>query len=191
MSIFIHPHGFVIHAPFVLPRYDGPWPCGHQIMPIIIWIITLVIPTIRSVHLQIYCSILRSHHYTLPVPFSMVLERHPSIRHCFMERTYVCHHCRNHLIPEEPILAKLLLPTLHVQLENCAEDNKCWCMFCYWTLLVPKVIFKGEFVLFFIVGHMHDDINASIGRWRMKLNGEVFLPFYFSWNHTWIWTMCW
>ena len=34
--------------------------------------------------------------------------------------------------PEQPILAKPLPPTLHVQLDNCANDNKCQYVFCFW-----------------------------------------------------------
>lgn len=86
--------------------------------------------------------------------------------------------------PQEPILAKSLLPTLYMQLDNCVNDNKCQYMLCYWTLLVAKGISKGEVVLFLIVDHTHDDIDASITRWSMKLHGGTFLPFHFLGNHT-------
>ena len=76
--------------------------------------------------------------------------------------------------PEQPVLAKPLPPTLHVQLDNCAKDNKCRYVFCFWSLLVAKGIFKEVFVSFLMVGHTHDDIDASFGRWSMKLHEEDF-----------------
>ena len=75
----------------------------------------------------------------------------------------------------EPICVKLLAPTLHVQLDNCAKDNKCRYVFCFWSLLVAKWIFKEVFVSFLMVGHTYDDIDVSFGRWSMKLDEEDFL----------------
>ena len=77
--------------------------------------------------------------------------------------------------PQEPVLAKPLPPTLHVQLDNCAKDNKYRYMFCFWSLFVAKGIFKEFLCLFLMVGHTHDDIDASFGRWSMKLHEEDFL----------------
>jgi hypothetical protein len=62
------------------------------------------------------------------------------------------------------VCAKPLPPTLHVQLDNCAKNNKCRYVFCFWSLLVAKNIFKEVFVSFLMVGHTHDDIDASFGR---------------------------
>ncbi len=76
--------------------------------------------------------------------------------------------------PQQPVVAKPLPPTLHVQLDNCAKDNKCRYVFCFWSLLVAKGIFKEVFVSFLMVGHTHDDIDASFGRWSMKLHEEDF-----------------
>lgn len=49
-------------------------------------------------------------------------------------------------------------------------------MFAYnCSLLVAKGIYKEVFVIFFpLVGHMHDDIDASFGQWSMKLHEENF-----------------
>ena len=47
-------------------------------------------------------------------------------------------------------------------------------IFAYWSLLVLKYIFKEVFVSFLLVGHTHDDIDASFGRWTMKLRGGFF-----------------
>ena len=41
-------------------------------------------------------------------------------------------------------------------------------------MLVAKRIFKKMFVFFLMVGHTHDDIDASFGRWSMKLHEEDF-----------------
>src|SRR5665213_3542773 len=84
--------------------------------------------------------------------------------------------CLNSLAepPKEYVYAKQLPPTLHVQLDNCAKDNKCRYVFCFWSLLVAKGIFKEVFVSFLMVGHTHDDIDASFGRWSMKLHEEDF-----------------
>jgi hypothetical protein len=80
---------------------------------------------------------------------------------------------------EQPVLAKPLSPTLHVQLDNCTKDNKCRYVFCFWSLLVAKGIFKEVFVSFFIVGHTHNDIDASFERWSMKLHEEDFPTIHF------------
>jgi hypothetical protein len=36
-------------------------------------------------------------------------------------------------------------------------------------MLVAKGIFEEVFVSFLLVGHMHEDIDATFGRWSMKL----------------------
>ena len=54
-------------------------------------------------------------------------------------------------LPKEPTFAKPLPPTLHVQLNNCAKDNKCQYIFYFWSLLVAKSIFKEVFVSFLMV----------------------------------------
>ena len=71
--------------------------------------------------------------------------------------------------PSEPVVAMKLPPTLRVQL-----DNKSRIVFAYWLLLVAKNIFKEVFVSFLLVGHTHDDIDTSFGRWNMKLRDEDF-----------------
>jgi hypothetical protein len=63
-----------------------------------------------------------------------------------------------------------LPPILHVQLDNYWKDNKSRWIMCYWSLLVAKGIFEEIQVSFMLVGHTHDDIDASFGRWRMKLH---------------------
>ena len=45
-------------------------------------------------------------------------------------------------------------------------------MFCFWSLLVAKQIVKEVVLSFMIVGHMHDDIDASFGRWSMELRDK-------------------
>jgi hypothetical protein len=42
-------------------------------------------------------------------------------------------------------------------------------VFCFWSLLIAKGIFKEVFVSFLLVGHTHEDIDATFGRWSMKL----------------------
>jgi hypothetical protein len=76
--------------------------------------------------------------------------------------------------PLELVCAKALPPTLHVQLDNCAKDNKCRYVFCFLSLLVTKGIFKQVFVSFLMVGHTHYDIDAYFGWWSMKLHEEDF-----------------
>ena len=51
---------------------------------------------------------------------------------------------------------------------------KCRYVFCFWSMLVAKGIFKEVFVYFLMAGHTHDDIDASFGRWSMKLHEEDF-----------------
>jgi hypothetical protein len=62
-----------------------------------------------------------------------------------------------------------LPPTLHVQLDNCWKDNKSRHVKCFWSLLVAKGIFEEIQVSYMVVGHTHDDVDASFGRWSMKL----------------------
>ena len=82
-----------------------------------------------------------------------------------------------HSLPEpsnEPEVATKLPPTLRVQL-----DNKSRYIFAYWALLVAEGIFKEVFVSFLLVGHIHDDIDASFGRWSMKLREDFpTVPFF-------------
>ncbi len=71
------------------------------------------------------------------------------------------------------MIAKKLSPTLRFQLDDCAKDNSNKYVFVYWSLLVAN-FFKEVFVSFLLVGHTHDDIDASFGRWSMKLREEDF-----------------
>ena len=41
---------------------------------------------------------------------------------------------------------------------------------CFWSMLVAKGIFEQVQVSFMIVEHTHDDIDASFGRWSIKLH---------------------
>ena len=61
-----------------------------------------------------------------------------------------------------------MIPTLHMQLDNCAKDNKCQYIFYFWSLLVAKAVFKEVFVCFLMI------IDASFGCWSMKLHKEDF-----------------
>ena len=85
-----------------------------------------------------------------------------------------CYHCLR-APPTTPKIAKPLPPTLHVQLDNCWKDNKSRFVKCFWSLLVAKKIVREVIVSYMIVGHTHDDIDASFGRWSMKLHSEDFL----------------
>jgi hypothetical protein len=69
-----------------------------------------------------------------------------------------------------PLVVRRLPPILHVQLDNCWKDNKSRYVFCFWSLLVAKGISEEVFVLFLLVGHTHEDIDATFGRWSMKLH---------------------
>jgi len=77
--------------------------------------------------------------------------------------------------PEELVRGKPLPPILHVQLDNCWKDNKSRYVMCFWSMLVAKKIFIEVIVSFMIVGHTHDDIDASFGRWSMKLRENDYL----------------
>ena len=46
---------------------------------------------------------------------------------------------------------------------------------CFWSLLIAKGVFEEIQVSFMLVGHTYDDIDASFGRWSMKL-GENDYP---------------
>ncbi len=84
--------------------------------------------------------------------------------------------CESSLPPEPtvPIPGKALPPILNVQMDNAAGDNKNRYVFCFWSLLVAKRIFREVYVNFMLVGHTHDDIDALFGRWSMSLKRESF-----------------
>lgn len=65
----------------------------------------------------------------------------------------------------EPILAKTLPMTLHMQLDNSAKDNKCHYVFCFWSLLMDDFLFflQRGICVFLMVSHMHDNIDALFG----------------------------
>jgi hypothetical protein len=67
-----------------------------------------------------------------------------------------------------------LPPILNVQMDNAARDNKNRFVFCFWSLLVAKGIFREVYVNFMLVGHTHDDIDALFRRWSMLLRKENF-----------------
>ena len=71
--------------------------------------------------------------------------------------------------PTEPILANPLPLVLHVQLDNCWKDNKCRFVKAFWSMLMAKGIFTEVHVSYHLVGHTHDDIDASFGRQSMNL----------------------
>ena len=52
---------------------------------------------------------------------------------------------------------------------NCWKDNKNRWIMCLWSLLIVKGMFEEIQVSFMLVGHTHDDIDASFGQWSMKL----------------------
>ena len=71
--------------------------------------------------------------------------------------------------PQTPLPAVPLPPILNVQMDNAASDNKNRFVFCFWSLLVAKGIFREVYVNFMLVGHTHDDVDALFGRWSMEL----------------------
>ena len=78
------------------------------------------------------------------------------------------------LLLEVLVLATPLPLILNVQMDNATSDNKNRYVFCFWSLLVAKKIFREVYVNFMIVGHTHDDIDALFGRWSMALKKESF-----------------
>jgi len=59
-------------------------------------------------------------------------------------------------------------------MDNATGDNKNRYVYCFWSLLVAKKIFREVYVNFMIVGHTHDDIDALFGRWSMVLKKDNF-----------------
>jgi hypothetical protein len=59
-------------------------------------------------------------------------------------------------------------------MDNAVGDNKNRFVFCFWSLLVAKRVFREVYVNFMLVGHTHDDIDALFGRWSMLLRKESF-----------------
>ena len=87
------------YSPIVcFSRVWSPMAMGTLNMPIMVWILTLAMLTTWLINLHNSCTISRSRRFTLPVPFLMVVERHPFMRQCFRGKKFVCRHCRNHLV---------------------------------------------------------------------------------------------
>jgi hypothetical protein len=84
--------------------------------------------------------------------------------------------CESVLLPlsETPSTTTPLPPILNVQMDNVAGDNKNRFVFCFWSLLVAKGIFREVYMNFMLVGHKHDDIDALFGRWSMLLRKDSF-----------------
>jgi hypothetical protein len=59
-------------------------------------------------------------------------------------------------------------------MDNATGDNKNRFVFCFWSLLVAKGIFREVYVNFILVGHTYNDIDALFGRWSMSLRKESF-----------------
>jgi hypothetical protein len=73
-----------------------------------------------------------------------------------------------------PSVATPLPPILNVQMDNTTGNNKNWFVFCFWSLLVGKAIFREVYVNFMLVSHTHDDIDALFGRWSTLLRKDNF-----------------
>jgi hypothetical protein len=58
---------------------------------------------------------------------------------------------------------------------NCWKDNKSRWIMCFWSLLIVKGVFEEIQVSFMLMDHTHDDIDASFGRWSMKLRENDYL----------------
>jgi hypothetical protein len=71
--------------------------------------------------------------------------------------------------PAESTPPMSLPPVLHVQLDNCWKDNKCKFVKAFWSMLTAKRIFTEVHVSYLLVGHTHDDIDASFERWSIDL----------------------
>ena len=65
---------------------------------------------------------------------------------------------------EHPISGTPLPSILNVQMDNATGDNKNKFLFCFWSLIVAKKIFREVYMNFIIVGHTHDDIDALFRR---------------------------
>ena len=81
-----------------------------------------------------------------------------------------------HLLPEPPsehVIAIKLLPTMRAQSDNCVKDNKVD-MFSHIGRCWLRKASSRMFLCFFLEGHTHDDIDASLGWWSMKLQEEDF-----------------
>jgi hypothetical protein len=82
-----------------------------------------------------------------------------------------CEDCINNILAKHSIQEQFvsLPPILHVQLDNFWKDNKSRWIMCFWSLLIVKgVTHQHERNLYFLK-YIHDDIDASFGRWNMKL----------------------
>jgi hypothetical protein len=73
-----------------------------------------------------------------------------------------------------PCAATPLPPILNVQMNNSVGNNKNRFVFCLWSLLVAKDIFREVYVNLMLVGHMHDDTDALFKRWSMLLRKDNF-----------------
>ncbi|KAH7365155.1 hypothetical protein KP509_18G011500 [Ceratopteris richardii] len=72
----------------------------------------------------------------------------------------------------------LLPPTLYLQLDNTARENKNSTVFGYLSMLVEKQVFQKVKVNFLLVGHTHDHIDQMFSTFSNKLarNNAFTLP---------------
>ena len=65
-----------------------------------------------------------------------------------------------------------LPPLLHIQMDNCAKDNKSKYDMLFWFALTAKKIFHEVRVLFLIVGHTHEDVDPMFAWFEQRLKIE-------------------
>lgn len=100
----------------------------------------------------------------------------PFIRQCLRVRRFVCVHCTNPL----ENLAKSLLSTLHVL--KATNIN----MYYDVDFACGEMHFQTR-VLYIYYQSWATSTTTLMNKVDMK---RIFVPFHFSWNHTWIWTIC-
>jgi hypothetical protein len=82
--------------------------------------------------------------------------------------------CESSLISslEEPVVAKSLSLVLNLQLDNACFDNKNRYTLCFLLLLLANGVFREVYVNFMLVSYTHDDIDAFLSHWSMKLRKQ-------------------
>jgi hypothetical protein len=63
-------------------------------------------------------------------------------------------------------------------MDNCVKDNQNWHLLMFLSLLTTRDVFEEVKLGFFVVGHMHEDIDGYIGYLSKKLEENNYILIY-------------
>ena len=152
-------------------------------LPTMVWTFTLAMPTIILIHLQnSYLTPTWSWEATnafFPCHFRWLWG--DTLYKAMLEGKKVCM-CSLHEPLGEP--CKILAFN-----SSCAKGNKyqyvLWCGLCLWW----NAFSNSSFYMYIYIYYQSWATSTTTLMNKVDMK-RIFVPFHFSWNHTWIWTIC-